>query len=74
MQPNASQMRVIVLKSEDEIRYLTLFQKEKLLHEDITDMELFMIPERFRALPDCERRGIVRALRWVCDDLDEDYK
>lgn len=74
MQLSASQIMVIPLKSEDEVRYLILFQKEKLLHEDVSDMELFMIPEKFRSLPDCERRGFIRGLRWVCDDLDEDYK
>ena len=31
-------MRAISLKSEDEIRYLILYQKERLLHEDVENM------------------------------------
>ena len=52
MQQNALQMRVILLKSEDEIRYLILYTKERLLHEDVTDMENHSIPHKFTKLGD----------------------
>lgn len=72
MQQNALQMRVKRLRSDDEVRYLILYTKEKLLHEDVTDMESHSIPEKFTDLPDDEMRGVIRALRWVIDDRDED--
>ena len=74
MQLNASQMRVILLKKDDEIRYLLLYSKEKLLHEDVEDMETYMIPEKFTVMPDCERRGFIRALRWVAEEVDNDLR
>jgi hypothetical protein len=74
MQLNASQMRVILLKKDDEIRYLLLYSKEKLLHEDVDDMETYMIPEKFITMPDCERRGFIRALRWVAEEVDNDLR
>tara|TARA_R110002020_G_scaffold472968_1_gene701611 strand:- start:2267 stop:2470 length:204 start_codon:yes stop_codon:yes gene_type:complete len=66
-------MRVILLKSEDEIRYLILYTKEKLLHEDVSDMENHSIPHKFTKLDDDEMRGVIRSLRWVIDDRDEDW-
>lgn len=74
MQLNASQMRVILLKKDDEIRYLLLYSKEKLLHEDVDDMETYMIPDKFVSMPDCERRGFIRALRWVAEEVDNDLR
>jgi hypothetical protein len=74
MQLNASQMRVILLKKDDEIRYLLLYSKEKLLHEDVDDMETYMIPDKFVSMPDCERRGFIRALRWVAEEIDNDLR
>ena len=60
------------MKSETEIRDLILYQREKLFHEEVE------IPEdmfgRFRSLPDPEIRGVIRALRWVLEENDEDYR
>ena len=61
----------IKLRSEDEIRYLLLYAKERLLHEDVHDMETYMVPIKFIDVDDEERRGLIRALRWVIDDTDE---
>ena len=74
MQQNASQITVKRLRTEDEVRYLLLYSKEKLLHEDVTDMENHSIPSKFIKMPDEERRGIIRALRWVIDDTEEDLR
>ena len=71
MQQNVLQIMGIKLRSEDEIRYLLLYSKEKLLHEDVQDMETYMVPTKFINIDDEERRGIIRALRWVIDDTDE---
>lgn len=57
-----------MMKTEDEIRHLILIQKELLLHEETDIRE---IPVKFLKIPDDERRGIIRALRWVID-TDED--
>ena len=60
------------MKSETEIRDLVLYQREMLFHERVD------IPEdmfgRFRNLPDPEIRGVIRALRWVLEENDEDYR
>lgn len=60
------------MKSETEIRDLVLYQREMLFHERVD------IPEdmfgRFRELPDSEIRGVIRALRWVLEENDEDYR
>jgi hypothetical protein len=53
---------------EETIRKLILIQKELLLHEQA---DVRGIPIKFVKLPDEERRGIIRALRWVIDE-DED--
>ena len=69
MQPNASQIiGSIMMRTEEQIRHLILVQKELLLHEDTDVRET---PIKFLKLPDEERRGIIRALRWVTD-ADED--
>ena len=65
--------KVTHLKSEDEIRYLILYQKERLLHEDVENMTGHSIPIKFINIPDEERRGMIRALRWLVDDRDEDW-
>ena len=62
------QMSVRVLKTEESIRDLILFQKEKLLHEKVDDQCMLpqtLIPPLLIDIPDEERRGIIRALRWV---------
>ena len=74
MRQNVSQMRGILLKKDDEIRYLLLYSKEKLLHEDVSEMETYMIPDKFITMPDCERRGFIRALRWVAEALDDELR
>ena len=60
------------MKSETEIRDLVLYQRELLFHEAVD------VPEdvfgRFRSLPDPEIRGVIRALRWVLEENDEDYR
>ena len=74
MRQNVSQMRGILLKKDDEIRYLLLYSKQKLLHEDVSEMETYMIPDKFITMPDCERRGFIRALRWVAEELDDELR
>ena len=69
MQVNVLQItESIMMYDEEAIRKLILIQKELLLHEQ-TDVR--GIPIKFVKLPDEERRGIIRALRWVIDE-DED--
>jgi len=66
-------MSVIVLKNEESIRDLILFQKEKLLHEFVDPVSMLpqtLIPPLFVEITDDERRGIIRALRWVLADED----
>ena len=73
MLPFVLQMSVRVLKTEESIRDLILFQKEKLLHEKVDDQCMSpqtLIPPLLIDIPDEERRGIIRALRWVLSDED----
>ena len=68
---SVSQMSVRVLQTEDSIKDLILFQKERLLHEDIDATAMLpqtVIPRELENIPDEERRGVIRALRWVMDD------
>ena len=68
MLQNVSQMSVKALKNEESIRDLILFQKEKLLHEHADPAAMLpqtLIPPLLVDIPDEERRGIIRALRWV---------
>ena len=71
MLPNALQMRVIRLKAEDHIRDLVLYFHEKLAHEPIDPVE-YGVPAKFANVDDTELRGMLRALRWVIEDDDED--
>ncbi len=73
MRQSVSQMKAILLKSEEEIRFLILYEKERLLHEDMADMQGQALPMKFMDIPDEERRGMIRALRWVVDSVDEDW-
>jgi len=69
----ASQMNVRSLRIEECIRDLVLYQHEKLLHETVDQMSTLpqtVIPHEFVDIPDEERRGMIRALRWVLDDED----
>jgi len=72
MRQSVSQMKAILLKSEEEIRFLILYEKERLLHEDMSDID-GKVPMKFMKIPDEERRGMIRALRWVVDSVDEDW-
>ena len=59
------------MKTEESIRDLILFQKEKLLHEYVDPVSMLpntLIPPLFVDVPDEERRGMIRALRWVVSD------
>ena len=68
-----SQMKAILLKSEEEIRFLILYEKERLLHEDMVDMQGQALPMKFMDIPDEERRGMIRSLRSFVDSVDEDW-
>ena len=57
------------MKNEELVRDLLLFQKEMILHESITSIK---VPLKFIKIPDEERRGMIRALRWVREDDIED--
>ena len=68
---SVSQMSVRVLQTEESIRDLILYQREKLLHEDIDAMSMLpqtVIPRDLENIPDEERRAVIRALSWVMDD------
>ena len=71
MLPNALQMRVIRLRHEDGIRDVILYMHEKIIHEPIDPVE-YGVPPRWSNVDDVELRGMIRALRWVLDDSDED--
>jgi len=73
MPPFVLQMSVRHMKTEESIRDLILFQKEKLLHERVDEQGMLpqtLIPPLLVDIPDEERRGIIRALRWVLSDED----
>ena len=73
MLPFVLQMSVRRMKTEESIRDLILFQKEKLLHENVDQTGMLpqtLIPPLLVDIPDEERRGIIRALRWVLADED----
>ena len=70
MQQNVSQRKVIHLPSDEEMRSMILFQKECLLHEKPDPDELH-VGTKFVDMTDDERRGMIKALRWIVED-DED--
>ena len=39
----------------------------------MADMQGQALPMKFMDIPDEERRGMIRALRWVVDSVDEDW-
>ena len=61
------------LIDEDKIRNMVLYQKEKIMHEEIDPAE-FHIPHKFVTMTDDERRGVTRALIWVLTSDDEDLR
>jgi hypothetical protein len=52
---------------------MVLYQKEKLVHEEIDPAE-FHIPHKFVTMSDDERRGVIRALTWLLTADDEDLR
>ena len=73
MPPFVLQMSVRVLKTEETVRDLILFTKEKLLHENVGPTGMLpqtLIPPQLIDIPDDERRGVIKALRWVVADED----
>ena len=61
------------MKTEESIRDLILFTKEKLLHENVDQIGMLpqtLIPPLLIDIPDDERRGVIKALRWVIADED----
>ena len=71
MPPSALQMRVIKLKSEEEVRDLVLYFHEAIAHEPADPVE-YGVPPKFSNIEDDEIRGMLRALRWVIENDDED--
>ena len=69
MQQSVSVRTAITLIDDILIRNMILYQKEALLHEK-PDPDEYNIPQRFIDMPDDERRGFVRALRWVITEED----
>ena len=73
MQQHVLQMSVRVLKTEETVRDLILFTKEKLIHEHVDPTGMLpqtLIPPELIDIPDDERRGVIKALRWVVSDED----
>jgi len=70
MQQNVSQRKVIHLPNDEEIRNMILFQKECLLHEKPDPDELH-VGTKFIDMTDDERRGMIKALRWVVEDYED---
>ena len=65
--------RSLILVDESKIRDMVLYQKEKLVHEEIDPAE-FHIPHKFVTMSDDERRGVIRALTWMLTSDDEDLR
>jgi len=62
-----------MLVDESRIRDMVLYQKEKIVHEEIDPAE-FHIPHKFVTMTDDERRGVIRALTWVLTADEEDLR
>jgi len=72
MLQNAFRIQVIKLvRVEENIRDNLLWQKEKLICEELNPLE-YDVPPKFINMDFTERRGFIRALRWVLNDTDED--
>ena len=61
------------LIDEHRVRDMILYQKEKIVHEEVDPAE-FHIPHKFVTMTDDERRGVIRALTWVLTADDEDLR
>ena len=55
MRQSVSQMKAILLKSEEEIRFLILYEKERLLHEDM-DRDFIEYVEKMRDSKETKKR------------------
>ena len=58
---------------EARIRDMVLYQKEKIVHEEVDPAE-FHIPHKFVTMTDDERRVVIRALTWVLTADDEELR
>lgn len=70
MLPSVLQRKVIHLPSDEEMRSMILFQKECLMHEK-PDPDDFHVGTKFVVMTDDERRGMIKALRWVVEDYED---
>lgn len=61
------------MKTDNEIRDFILFHHEKILHEKASPVE-YGVPDKYRDIPDDERRGMIRALRWVLSADEDEYR
>ena len=66
-------MMNLIMVDEARIRDMVLYQKEKIVHEEVDPAE-FHIPHKFVTMTDDERRGVIRALTWVLTADDEDLR
>ena len=70
MLQSVSQRKVIHLPSAEEMRSMILLQKECLMHEK-PDPDDFHVGTKFVVMTDDERRGMIKALRWVVEDYED---
>ena len=63
----------LTMLDEARVRDMVLYQKEKLVHEEIDPAE-FHLPHKFVTMNDDERRGVIRALTWMLTSDDEDLR
>ena len=63
----------LIMVDEARIRDMVLYQKEKIVHEEVDPAE-FHIPHKFVTMTDDERRGVIRALTWVLTADEEDLR
>ena len=59
------------MRDEDKVRDIVLFMHEAIVHEPVDPVE-YGVPPKFVNVDDTELRGLLRALRWVIEDDDED--
>lgn len=64
---------ILIMLDESRVRDMILYQKEKIVHEEIDPAE-FHIPHKFVSMTDDERRGVIRALTWILTSDDEDLR
>ena len=64
---------ILIMLDESRVRDMILYQKEKIVHEEIDPAE-FHIPHKFVSMTDDERRGVIRELTWILTSDDEDLR